>query len=221
MQRPVDCLSIFNVVEVEADCASGRLNLGQAKPVTKDSQIVARTGDPDFMPDGQHLAFNIDDGETVPAQAAIISLDGAELNRLTERDGSGHVFVLSTGSAIGFSSSQRQGLFVTSKTESGWGPAKILLTPLASSIYRAFDARYANCTLINMSYGTWLGTSGKQVVYGGQCYQGPRTQFSRLIAARLGEDGKATEILDMSRALEVLVSKTGKDFITLDAIVSR
>jgi len=206
------------VVDVETDCATGRLNLGQPRQVTKDTKVVARTGDPDFLPDGQHLAFNIDDGETVPAQAAIVGLGGTELTLLTNKDGSEHVFVLGNGNAVGFSSSQRQGLFAVTRSESSWSKTKSLLSPPADSIYRSFDARYSNCTLINMSYAAWLGASGKQVVYGGQCYRGPRTQFSRLIAARLSENERAAEIVDMSSAIEILVKKTGRDFITLDSI---
>jgi hypothetical protein len=173
---------------------------------------AALVEDPSPLADGSGVVFHWKKADSPGAGVASAGANGRECQALTPFDGCGHAAVSPDGKTVACTRS-RDGRLVLIRREAGaWGEPRDLSMSGAGTNYATLDERFLSVRELRHSYVEWVGPDLLlSTVHGAD---GAREfRFARLLLLRLRE-GESPEIIDLSRAIEALAGRTGRDFCT-------
>lgn len=153
----------------------------------------------------QTKVLDIATGETFDFSGAIIGCGHATFNL----DGSTGVCVLPKGDAI----------HARDYANGEWGELYDLAPIYSPADFAEFDARYAECNDVVLSYPAFCA-SNDYLLVGAQCLTAPgsdgraETTFSELFLLKLGATADATEMIPLNAQMEEFLGVEGKDSVT-------
>jgi len=209
------------------DCHYARLAWKGARPEIAESRPITSPGrcpetrlasDPSPFPDGSRIAFHVLRGAP-GAAVAVLDTNGANHNRITPWNSSGHVDVSPSGGRVVFSMASTGRPQIAQKSDN-WASPKPLPLSTDPRDWVSYDRRYGSVDRVGWDYGEWAG-SDRRILFSGQGYAGRKTVFSRLFLFTFNSDFTSVETFDISSAVEALAGKTGRDFCTAFAVIIR
>ena len=189
------------------------IEITESRPITSPARCPETTlaSDPSPFPGGSRIAFHVLRGAP-GAAVALLDTDGANYQRITPWNSSGHVDVSPSGDFVVFSMASSGRPHLARKSDN-WVSAKPLPVSTKPGNWVSYDKRYASVDRVGWDYAEWAG-SDRRILFSGQGYSGRRTVFSRLFLFTFNSDFTTAETFDLSSAVETLAGKTGRDFCT-------
>lgn len=217
-------LLVSKVTNTEQDVYRVSLNLTGASPtVTKTERLTDRTRCPesgiasDAVPynNGTQIMFHVIRANETGAAMARMNLDGTNYKKLTDWNGTGHGIATNDGKLIASSNSQTGMPILVTVDESGNSPSVTL--PITVTIGQAttlYDSRFSQVNNINWVYPAW-GADEKSLIHSVQGSNEPMNfGLARLIYSTFDANWKNPTTVDVSKLIEKLANKSGKDFYT-------
>ena len=193
------------------------LEIIESRQVTSQERCpeTKRASDPSPFPNGSQIAFHVL-RNSPGAAVAMLDTNGANYQRITPWNSSGHVDVSPSGDLLLFSMASSGGPHVAGRSDNWETPNPLPLSSEPGS-WVSYDKRFESVERVGWDYGEWV-VDDRRILFSGQGVTGRSTIFSRLFLFTFNGDFTTTEIFDLSSAVEALAGKTGRDFCTASAV---
>ena len=168
------------------DCHYARLawagtdiEIAESRPITSPARCpeTRLASDPSPFPDGSQIAFHVLRGAP-GAAVAMLGTDGADYQRITPWNSSGHVDASPSGDFVVFSMASAGRPQVARKSDN-WDSPRPLPLSTDPDDWVSHDKRYASVDRVGWDYAEWAGTD-RRILFSGQGCTGRKTVFSRL-----------------------------------------